>query len=100
MKTAGRRLPTFKFRLYVAGDAENSAQAVANLYSLCQAQLAGRSEIEIVDVFKDPARALQDGIQMTPTLLKLAPDPPKTIVGNLSRIGPVLRSLGLPAALP
>lgn len=100
MKPAERRLPTFKFRLYVAGDAENSAQAVANLNSLCRTHLAGRFEIEVVDVFKDPKRALQDDIQMTPTLLKLAPAPVKTLVGTLNQLGPVLRSLGLPAAPP
>lgn len=100
MKTAERRLPKFKFRLYVAGDAENSALAVENLYRLCQTDLAGRCEIEIVDVFKDPKRALEDGIQLTPTLLKLAPAPVRTIVGTLSRLGPVLRSLALPAAMP
>jgi circadian clock protein KaiB len=88
----------FKFRLYVAGDAQNSAQAVANLTALCRAYLRDRHNIEVVNVFKDPKRALTDGIFMTPTLVKLAPTPaPQRIVGTLSQTQPLLRALGLDA---
>jgi circadian clock protein KaiB len=85
----------FKFRLYVAGDAQNSIQAIANLNALCRAHLAGRHDIEVVDVFREPKRALADGIFMTPTLVKLAPSPTRRIVGSLSQTQPVLRALGL-----
>lgn len=94
------RLVLFKFRLYVAGDALNSAQALANLGALGRAHLAGRHEIEIVDVFKDPQRALADGIFMTPTLVKLAPSPVRRIVGTLSQTQPVLQALGLDILTP
>jgi len=87
----------FKFRLYVAGDALNSAQALANLSALCLAHLPDRHEIEVVDVFREPKRALADGIFMTPTLVKLAPSPARRIVGTLSQLQPVLRALGLQA---
>jgi circadian clock protein KaiB len=92
----------FKFQLYVAGDALNSVQAVANLTALCRAHLPDRHEIEVVDVFRDPTRALADGILMTPTLVKLAPSPTRRIVGTLSQTQPVLQALGLEAfaALP
>lgn len=85
----------YKFRLYVAGDALNSAQARANLAALCQAHLAGRFHIDIIDVFKEPKRALADAIFMTPTLVKLAPLPERTIVGTLSQTEMVLQALGL-----
>jgi circadian clock protein KaiB len=86
----------FKFRLYVAGDAQNSAQAVANLNALCRTYLADRHSIEVVNVFREPKRALAEGILMTPTLVKLAPAPaPKKIVGTLSQTQPVLQALGL-----
>lgn len=87
----------FKFRLYVAGDAQNSAYALANLNALCQAHLLDRHAIEVVDVFGEPQRALADGILMTPTLLKLAPSPAQRIVGTLSHTQRVLFTLGLPA---
>jgi circadian clock protein KaiB len=89
------RRPLFKFRLYVAGDAQNSAQAIANLTALCRAHLPDRHEIEIVDVIRDPNRALADRILMTPTLVKLAPSPARRIVGTLSQTQPVLQALGL-----
>lgn len=88
----------FRFRLYVAGNALNSAQALANLSDLCRAHLAGRHEIEVVDVFKDPKRALRDGIFITPTLVKLAPSPARRIVGTLSQTQTVLLTLGLEAS--
>jgi circadian clock protein KaiB len=85
----------FKFRLYVAGNAVNSAQALANLSALCRTHLADRHVIEIVDVFREPKRALADGIFITPTLLKLAPSPAGRIAGTLSQTQPVLQFLGL-----
>jgi circadian clock protein KaiB len=90
------RRDQYKFRLFIAGDAHNSAQAVANLTALCREHLLNRHDIEIVDVFRQPKRALAEGIFMTPTLVKLAPSPaPKKIVGTLSHTGPVLHALGL-----
>jgi circadian clock protein KaiB len=90
-----KRPVMFKFRIYVAGDALNSTQALANLAALCKTHLPDRHEIEVVDVFKDPQRALADGIFMTPTLIKLAPSPVRRIVGTLSQTQTVLLALGL-----
>ena len=90
------RKPTYRFRLYVAGDAPNSCQAVVNLSSLCKTHFGDRCAVEIVDVFDEPDRALADGILMTPTLIKLGPPPaPARIVGTLSHLDPVLRALGV-----
>lgn len=89
------RRPVYKFRLFVAADTLNSAQAASNLNALCKAHLAGCHEIEVVDVFKDPKRALAEGIRMTPTLLKLAPGPVRRIVGTLADRDRVMQTLGL-----
>jgi len=91
------RAAKFKFRLYVAGNTQNSAQALSNLNALCGKHLANRHEIEIVDVFRDPGRALEDRVFMTPTLIKLAPGPMQRIVGTLSHGESVLQTLGLEA---
>jgi circadian clock protein KaiB len=85
----------YRFRLYVAGDAQNSTQAVANLTALCRAHLPGRHDIEIVDVFREPKRALAEGVFMTPTLVKLAPSPTQRIVGSLSQTQTLLHAFGL-----
>lgn len=87
----------FKFRLYVAGNTQNSAQAVANLAAFCRAHLPDKHAIEIVDVFRDPRRALADGVLMTPTLIVLGPSPFHRIVGTLSQTQPLLMALGLEA---
>ena len=85
----------FKFRLYVAADAQNSALATNNLRVFCRTYLPDRHEIEIVDVYKEPKRALADGIFMTPTLLKLAPLPTQRIVGTLKQTQTLLTAFGL-----
>lgn len=89
------RRTKYRFRLYVAGDAPNSAQAQANLIALCQTHLPDSYEIEVVDVLKEPMIALKDDVLMTPTLLKLSPDPVRRIVGALSQMQTVLDTLGL-----
>jgi circadian clock protein KaiB len=92
-----RRHPLLKFRLYIAGGAQNSSQALMNLEALCKTYLPDRHEIEIIDVFEEPARALSDGVLMTPTLIKLAPAPVQRIVGTLADERTVIETLGLRA---
>jgi circadian clock protein KaiB len=87
----------FQFRLYVSGDGPNSALAIANLNALCREHLMDRHEIEIVDVFREPKRALADEVVLTPMLMKLSPGPIRKIIGNLSQLHNVMLMLGLPA---
>jgi circadian clock protein KaiB len=89
------RPPTFKFILYTADKTNNSAIALANLTALCKAHLADHHTIEVIDVFRHPQRALEDGIRMTPTLIKTAPGPKKIIVGTLAHTDRVLLALGI-----
>lgn len=86
---------SFKFRLYVADRTPNSALAIANLTALCRTYLPDRHEIEIVDVLRRPERAMEDGIFMTPALVKLAPLPVIRVIGTLSRTQATLQALGL-----
>ncbi len=88
----------FKFRLFVAGDAQNSTLAIANLAALCRDHLPGRHEVEVIDVLREPKRALAESIFMTPTLVMYAPAPVRKIIGSLSQSEVVLRALGLEAA--
>jgi|GEM_PF-1570754 len=87
----------YRFRLYIAGDTQNSVQAVANLNALCRTYLPGEFDIEVVDVSREPKRALDDRIMMTPTLVKLEPLPLERLVGNLSQTTFVLQRLGIAA---
>lgn len=89
-----RKGKTILFRLYIANEAPSSAQAMANLRSICQEYLPGHHEIEVVDILREPLRALVEGILVTPTLVRLSP-PVRQIVGDLSDRAIVLRALGL-----
>ena len=84
------------FRLYIAGAAPNSRFAIANLETIRQDCLPDGSRLEIVDILQEPQRAFEDGILVTPTLVRLSPLPVCKIVGNLSERSRVLQALGLP----
>ena len=84
------------FRLYLAGNAPNSVRALANLYALCRKHFPESHRIEVIDVLKEPLRALADAILVTPTVVKVSPAPELQIIGNLSDEEEVLRALGLP----
>ncbi len=92
-----KQLPPFKFLLYVAGNGPHSSQAVTNLRALCREHLPERHEIEIVDVYGEPQRALADGVVLTPMLVKVLPGPVCKIIGTLSQSKTTLRALDLPA---
>ncbi len=89
-------------RLYVTGQSLNSEKASANIRKLLDEETPDRYQLEIIDVLKQPARAEQDGIIATPTLLKLQPLPVCRIIGDLSNRERVLSGLGiaLPAMRP
>ena len=80
-------------RLYVAGTAPNSVRAIANATAICEQHFAQRHRLEIVDVTWHPHRALADGVVVTPTLIKLRPEPPRRLIGDLSDTEQVLLAL-------
>lgn len=94
-----RRRIRFKFCLYVADGTRNSRVARSNLAALCQTYLDENYEIEIVDVLSDPQRALDNGIFITPTLVKLWPSPAVRVIGNLNHTNQVLLDLELGQAV-
>lgn len=85
----------FAFELFIAGDAPNSAQAMSNLRALCALRIPNRYTIAVIDVFQDPARALEEKIFMTPTLLRTSPGPKRRIVGTLTHANDVADTLGM-----
>jgi len=82
-------------RLYIAGGAPNSMQAIANLEAICAEHLKGGHRLEVVDILDNPRRAMADGVLVTPSLAKLSPLPAAQVVGNLSDKKRVLLALGL-----
>jgi circadian clock protein KaiB len=92
--------PWWYLRLYVAGQSPKSVHALANLRRLCEAHLAGRYEIEIIDLVERPALAKGDDILAIPTLVRRLPAPSRRIIGDLSNTARVLAGLQLQVALP
>ena len=87
--------PTYRLKLYIAGDEQNSRLAQENLKGICDEYLKDCCRIEQVDVLTDFATALRDRIFVTPTLVLAAPEPRATIVGNLGDKERVLSALRL-----
>lgn len=82
-------------RLYVAGQTPKSMTAFANLKNICEEHLAGRYQIEVVDLLKNPKLARGDQILAIPTLVRKLPEPVRKIIGDLSNTERVLIGLDL-----
>jgi circadian clock protein KaiB len=89
------RTGVWYLRLYVAGQSPRSLRALANLSKLCEEHLAGRYEIEIVDLVAHPASASSDDILAIPTLVRIRPAPMRKIIGDLSNTERVLGGIEL-----
>ena len=89
--------PVYRLRLFIAGMTSRSHIAIANLNRICDARLAGRLDLEIIDIYQQPHLAATNQVVAAPTLVKLAPDPVRRIIGDLSDEARVLRGLDLPA---
>ena len=71
-------------RLYIAGQTPKSVLALANLKKLCEEQLPGRYQLEVIDLMEHPERAKADQIVAIPTLVRKLPEPLKRMIGDLS----------------
>lgn len=88
--------------LYVIRGSILSSNAIATIRRLCSCELAGRSDLRIVDIHQHPEALEADGILAVPSLVKRRPAPRRLIVGDLSSEDRVREALNLPPcrALP
>lgn len=86
---------SWNLRLYVAGMTPRAVAAFDNLKKICEVHLAGRYEIEIVDLLENPKLAAGDQIVAVPTMVRQLPPPMKKIIGDLSNEERVLVGLDL-----
>lgn len=91
-----KTVTTYRFTLFIAGDSPRSTRAVENLKALGARNLDGLYELEVVDVTEDAARAEEQEIMATPTVIKLTPEPVRRVTGDLSDPDAVALALGLP----
>ncbi|KLK88357.1 hypothetical protein SZ63_04840 [Methanoculleus sediminis] len=92
-KTAGENGEKWILRLYVAGQTPKSLAAFASIKRICEEHLAGRYEIEVIDLLEHPQLARGDQIFAVPTLVRKLPPPLRKIIGDLSNTEKVLVGL-------
>jgi len=83
-KSAAPDADMWDLRLYVAGQSPKSMRAFTNLKAFCEKYLAGRFQIEVVDLLKNPQLAAGDQILAIPTLVRKVPAPMRKIIGDMS----------------
>jgi len=94
-------LSKYLLKLYVAGSSPRTHVAIANLRRICEQDLAGQYETEIIDVLQFPQLAEDEKILATPTLIKTLPPPLRRVIGDLSDKEKVLLGLEVqPTANP
>ena len=85
----------FVFRLYVTGASPNSLRAIANSKFIFEKYLNENYELEIIDVHQQPLIAKEDNIVALPLLVKKYPLPEKRLIGDMSDMEKVLKSIGI-----
>lgn len=85
----------FVLRLYVAGTTPKSARAIANIKKICEEELQGRYDLEVIDMYQQPDIANGDQVIAVPTLIKQLPIPLRKLIGDLSDREQVIVGLGI-----
>jgi circadian clock protein KaiB len=89
----GGALATYLLKLYVTGTSPRAQVAIANLRRICEEELHGEYQLEIIDVLEHPQLAEDEKILATPTLIKQLPPPLRRVIGDLSDKEKVLLGL-------
>lgn len=89
------RAERYVLRLYVTGMTARAIRAIENVRAICDEHLEGRYDLEVVDVYQQPALAKDEQIIAAPTLIKKLPLPLRRIIGDMSRRDRVLLGLDL-----
>ncbi len=84
LKTAKAENERYVLRLYVAGLTPKSTKTIADVKKICEEYLAGRYELEVIDIYQQPKLAKGEQIIAAPTLIKKLPLPLRKLIGNMS----------------
>ena len=82
-------------QLFVSGMSQKSMEAIENIKHLCEENLEGAFDLEIIDLYKNPELASEQQIVFSPSLIKQMPLPKKTLVGTFSDTQKVIKGLGI-----
>ncbi len=92
---ASKSTDRYVLRLYVAGASERSRQAILRARELCETELEGSFELEVIDVYQQPILARDGQIVATPTLVKELPRPVRRFIGSMANTHRVFVGLGV-----
>src|ERR1700752_1629317 len=93
LKENALRRARYILRLYVTGSSHRSLRAVYNLKKICEEYLPDDYDLEVIDIYKDPAAAREEQIIAAPTLVKKLPRPIRKFVGDMSNTQKILVGL-------
>jgi circadian clock protein KaiB len=82
-------------RLYVSGMTQRSMLAIQNIRKICDEQLKGRCDLQVIDIYAQPVLAKGEQIIATPTLIKKLPPPLRKFIGDLTNADRILMGLDL-----
>lgn len=85
----------YVLRLYVSGATSRSRRAILNINAICQQDLRGRFDLEVIDIHQNPVLAKDEQIRAAPTLVRRLPLPLRRIIGDFSNRERVLLGLDL-----
>jgi circadian clock protein KaiB len=85
----------YVLRLYVTGTTPRSVAAITNIRRLCEEHLKDHYDLEVIDIYQQPALAQGEQIIAAPTLIKKLPAPLRKVIGDLSNHDRVLLGLDL-----
>jgi len=74
----------YVLKLYVTGMTARSTDAIAVVKAVCEELLAGRYDLEVIDIYRDPNAARDEQIVAVPTLVRALPLPRRRLVGGLA----------------
>jgi len=94
-KTSNSAPGRYLLRLFTSGTTPRSTRALQNLREICETDLQGNYDLEVVDIYQEPGRATESDIIAAPTLIKEEPPPTKRMVGDLSDRPKVLLGLAI-----
>jgi circadian clock protein KaiB len=88
----------YVLRLYIAGMTARATRAVAKIREICERDLKGRYDLEVIDLYQTPALAKGEQIIAVPTLVKQLPVPLRRFIGDLSDTQRII--VGMDLAVP
>jgi circadian clock protein KaiB len=90
--------PRWTLTLYVNGASPRSTEAIETVRRICDEDLAGQVDLDVVNAADHPDLLKRDDIVALPTLVKHAPAPLRHLVGNLSDVERIRAGLDLSVA--